>query len=299
MFLPSILFSNKQTINHHLTRLRPGQTYLARQYLISDKLGIVDQLTTMLVDETYMAQIDDVDYNGRPIQLYSNDEEDQQEFGAAAAATVGESTTQCDQGNPVCNGRTTPGPNLSPFFYIECGNKTYFGPDMYWFMPGRNHSQDIVDHDGVIRAYACEGESPHTRPSFRLIGYFNPADASCTSLQNHTYSPSYCRRRGAGIEGERGNAPTTTTSDANTTVPSEGSDDGDDFFTLELPDPEADVPEPNEPTITEDSDESQPPDPLDARAPTSSGTNRGPSSLLQMVLAIHQVARLAGHRLQI
>ena len=265
----------------------------------------MDEITNALVDETYMSQIDDVDYNGRPIQLYSNDDEDQQSFGAAASVTVGGSTTPCDQGRPVCNGRTTPGPNLSPFFYITgCGNRTYFGPDMYFFMPGRNHSQDIVDHDGIIRAYACEGEPPHTRPSFRLIGYFNPADASCASLQNHTYGPSYCQRRGAGLDAERGTAPTTTTtSDANTVVQSEQSDDGgkgddgDDFFAMELPDPELDVA--NQEGTEEDSTSTQPPDPMDGRTSSSSGIGTGPSSLLQTILAVHHLVRLAGHRLQV
>ena len=293
----------------------------------------MDKKTKALVDETYMAQIDDVDYNGRPIQLYLNDDDDQQIFGAAASATVGGRSTSCDQGRAICNGWTTPGYIFRsvPFFYITgCGNRTYFGPDMYFFMPGRNHSQDIVDHDGVIRAYACEGEPPHSRPSFRLIGYFNPADASCASLQNHTYSPSYCQRRGTGMDAERGTAPTTTTSDGNTVVQSgdggsEGGevfddgddfftkevdvntavqneqsdegDNGDDFFTMELPDP--DLPDVPNQEGTGDSGPSQPPDPMDGRPSTSSGISTGPSSLLQTILAIHQLVRLVGQRLHV
>jgi len=282
------------TINHHMTRLRPGQTYLARQYMISDELGNVNEVTNALVDETYMAQIDDVDYNGRSVQLYSSaDNDDLQIFGAAASTTVGGTTTSCDQGATACTGRTTPGLNLSPFFYISgCGNRTYFGPDLYYYMPGRNHSQDIVDHNGTIRAYACEGQPPYVRPSFRLIGYFNPSDESCTSLQRYQYSPSYCNRRGVGIEGERGTAPAT--SDATGDQPSEeeqGPPHEDDFFEMDLPDPDArDVAE----DISGESASPQPPDLLDATTSASSTVNSG---VLQTILAVHQLVRLVGHRL--
>ena len=116
------------------------------------------------------------------------------------------------------------------------------------------------------------------------------------------YGPSYCQRRGAGLDAERGTAPTTTTtSDANTVVQSEQSDgggegdDGDDFFTMDLPDPEPDVA--NQQGM-EAIAPTQPPDPMDGRTSPSSGIGTGPSSLLQTILAVHYLVRLAGHRLQ-
>ena len=110
------------------------------------------------------------------------------------------------------------------------------------------------------------------------------------------------------MDAERGTAPSTTTSDANTVVQSgDGGaggdsdqigdgDDGDDFFTMELPDPEPNVPNQED---TEDSAPLQPPDSTDGRPSTSSGISTGPSSLLQTILAVHQLVRLAGHRLHV
>ena len=131
------------------------------------------------------------------------------------------------------------------------------------------------------------------------------------------------------MDAERGTAPTTTTSDANTVVQSGdggeggevfddgddfftkevdvntavqsepsggGGDNGDDFFTMELPDPEPDVPNQED---TDGSAPSQPPDSMDGLPSTSSGITTGPSSLLQTILAVHQLVRLAGHRLHV
>ena len=275
--------------------------------MLSDELGNVNDNANMLLDETFMAQIDEVDYTGRSVQLYSSaDDNDLQVFGAAASAAVRGSTTSCDQGTPVCTGRTTPGINLSPFFYITgCGNETYFGSDMYFFMPGRNHSQDIVDHNGTIRAYACEGQPPHLRPSFRLIGYFDPSDENCPSLQNYQYSPAYCGRRGVGIEGERVTVPATSVAAGDQQLSEEeeekeeqGPPQEDDYFAIDLSDT-GDVA--NLTNVTgEDiggSEASPPPDLSGATTSSaSSSVASGPSSLLQTILAVHQFVRLVGHR---
>lgn len=264
----------------------------------------------MLLDETYMAQIDDIDYAGRSVQLYSSadDNDLQAVFGAAASTAVGGSTTSCDQGTPVCTGRTTPGINLSPFFYITgCGNATYFGPDMYYFMPGRNFSQDVVDHNGTIRAYACADQPPYVRPSFRLMGYFDPSDEGCASLQNYQYMPSYCSRRGVGMEGERGTAPATSDAAGDQQLSEEEEEQGppqeDDYFAIDLSDTGdvANVTDVADKYIAgpeSPGEEASPPPDLSGATTTSASSTvaSGPSSLLRTILAVHQLVRLAGHR---
>ena len=128
----------------------------------------------------------------RSIQIYTSEADAPGVFGVAAADEEGGTSTSCSTGTVICTGSTNYGYELFPFFAVSCGSKYYFGRDLYRFAPGRNHSTDIFFQGGILQPYACEGEPVDVRPTWKLIGYFDPADEGCASLENYTYSEDFC-----------------------------------------------------------------------------------------------------------
>ena len=185
------------TLNHLNNHgVESGETYHNTQYLINGKLGDVETKATSLSGDSFMDEIDAQEYSGRSIHIYTNENDEPGSFGASASDTVGGTTTNCGQGSIVCSGSSTPGTNLRPYFLVQCGSNTYFGPDQYYFMPGRNHTEDAFDHQGRVRSYACEGQPPDSniRPTWKLMGYFPATDAGCSSIETHSYDESFCDR---------------------------------------------------------------------------------------------------------
>ena len=189
------------TLNHYGGGATIGaqETYLNRQYIFSSRLGDVKATADALLDETHMSETMSNEYTTRSIDLYSHASgESGIVFGAAAADAQGGKSTTCSQGTVACSGQSTPGVGLHPFFYTTCGTATYFGPDLYWFSPGYDRLTGSFDDDVTVRAYACDGEDESVRPSWSLVGYFDPNDAGCASLvgSENTYETAFCERNG-------------------------------------------------------------------------------------------------------
>ena len=215
------------TVNHiDNAGVASGQTYHNTQYLISGKLGDVETKATTLSGESFMDEIDEHEYDGRSIHIYTNNKDEPGSFGAAASDVPSGITTACGQGTITCSGSSTPGIGLRAYFFVQCGSNTYFGPDQYYFMPGRNHTEDAFDHQGPVRAYACEGQPANARPTWKLMGYFPANDAGCASIATHLYDETFCDRTGS---------PTSTPTAAPTTSRAPSSSPTDTPIHMELP----------------------------------------------------------------
>ena len=57
-------------------------------------------------------------------------------FGATASPNA-----SCPE-NKICKGKSIPSVNKVPYFFITCGNKTYIGPDRYYFAPTYDDGND-------------------------------------------------------------------------------------------------------------------------------------------------------------
>ena len=192
--------------------------------MFSGALGDVESVATSLVNSTYDSTfMDQVAWNEmvrrRSIQIYTSEADAPGVFGAAAADEEGGASTSCGTGTVVCTGSTNYGYELFPFFAISCGSRSFFGRDLYRFSPGRNYSSDIFFQGGTLQPYACEGEPVDVRPSWKLIGYFNPADKGCASLENYTYAEDFCFD-GTTNEYAPSQAPSFEESELPTSVPS-------------------------------------------------------------------------------
>lgn len=97
-------------------------------------------------------------------------------------ASVGDDP--CYMGDLICTGISVPSKNTTAHFFMTCGEKTYVGSDRYHFSPPQANKTD------TLRPYACDGEDPSVRPSWKLLGYFE--DGSCENLVNSTYQPYFC-----------------------------------------------------------------------------------------------------------
>ena len=247
--------------------------------MFSGALGDVESVATSLVNSTYDSTfMDQVAWNEmvrrRSIQIYTSESDRPVVFGVAAADEEGGTSTSCSTGTVVCTGSTNYGFELFPFFAISCGSRSYFGRDLYRFSPGRNSSTDIFFQGGVLQPYACEGEPVDVRPTWKLIGYFNPADEGCASLENYSYAEDFCAADSSSptLEQAPSQSPSVEESELPGSVPS-----------LQPTIKESSTPssDPSQPTTAEESDRpsslpSLDPTPEESPAP-SLGPSQGPT----------------------
>ena len=106
----------------------------------------------------------------------------------------------------ACSGRSTPGPGHIPYFYVTCGDhhnnvSTYLGSDPYHFAP--YFGGTFPGHGSrrrPVRSYSCTGKEASARPRWKLMGYFDPADAACASMATElTYDELTCDSPSVGV----------------------------------------------------------------------------------------------------
>lgn len=180
-----LTFIAPKIVNTRL-RLRSGQSYASRQFLINGLLSKVEGDAKQWVDETANDLLEIGDFVGRSLVMYPVDNS---VYGIAAATERGGETTTCSRGVVRCIGSSVPEKGMKAYFSITCGNRTYLGPDRYFFSP-RNEI-DVPSPESPIRSYACNGLDHSVRPEWRLMSYY-PADDECKSLINATYDSSFC-----------------------------------------------------------------------------------------------------------
>ena len=166
-----------QTLNGRLT-IKPGETYVTRQYIITGRLKEMEKKGAKLLDDTYEDLYAFGELPGVDIHLYS-DPDDYTTF----SAHVDGSPIICLQGEIVCTGKSSPHYGMVPLFAITCGNQTYVGSDKYFFAPEGAETDPI-------RPYVCDGSVELIRPEWKLLGFFE--EGSCEKLENAAYNENSC-----------------------------------------------------------------------------------------------------------
>lgn len=147
-----------------------------QQYVIAGELPNNLASAPSWVDEVYEDVYHEGDMTGTEIHLYSNDENT---FGGYVAGG-----SSCLQGVSRCTGKSVPEFGLRPLFAITCGANKYVGSDRYHFAPPRANETE------TIRPYACDGELPSVRPTWKLLGFF--PEGSCDFLIGASYDKDFC-----------------------------------------------------------------------------------------------------------
>uniref|UniRef100_A0A7S4QZ18 Uncharacterized protein n=1 Tax=Ditylum brightwellii TaxID=49249 RepID=A0A7S4QZ18_9STRA len=166
--------------------IKPGESYVNRQYIMVDSYKSMTKTANDWVNETMQAMLLPNDHSGDTITLWSNDDgingSDKHIFGAS----IGNGTaSKCSQGVPRCIGSTAPGRGLSALFEVRCGDDdVYVGHDKYHFSPQRYN--DTLP----IRSYVCDGRDKDVRPQWKLLGFFPPG--RCNSLNNSVFVEEFC-----------------------------------------------------------------------------------------------------------
>ncbi|KAL7533669.1 hypothetical protein ACHAXR_006666 [Thalassiosira sp. AJA248-18] len=203
------------TVNWHGggIRLAPGFTYTNRQFYFSSDLGSVKATGDDLNGKTYADYIEPENWNPRAVQIYTSGTN----FAVVAAETAQGASTTCGAATLSCSGKSTPDTGHVPFFYVTCGTQTHFGPDPYHFTP--SFGDTFPGHGTInnpVRSYLCDGQALSIRPSWKLMGFFDPTDSSCTSLAPSTHDESVCTPSGTTPSPSK--APTVAPTNSPTTA---------------------------------------------------------------------------------
>ena len=165
-------------------RLIPGDTYINRGFLLSSDLGSVKSTAENLVEKTYIAKVAPQDYTPRSIDIYTT-------TNNTHLVSVPEGTLCSSQTQAVCSGKSTPSAGHVPYYYVTCGYSTYFGPNPYHFTP--SFGSEFPDNGSItnpVRSYVCDGQDLSVRPTWKLLGFFNPS--SCAEIEGATYHEGAC-----------------------------------------------------------------------------------------------------------
>ena len=172
-------------------KVGPGETYVNRGYVFASELGAVESLGDGLAERVYVDKVQEVDYDGRRVDLYASGGG----FAAVPASRAKGRSTECasPSASLACSGSSVPRPNAAALFYVTCGERTRVGFDPYGLSPDFGGSFPGHAPPGeTVRAYACRDGEVSSRPTWRLLGFFMRDDAGCAELANATYDETVC-----------------------------------------------------------------------------------------------------------
>jgi len=156
-----------------------GESFRARQYYITDRFTGLSSRSEALAMETMEEVIPAGEFESSEIHLhYINS-------GQTFGSTIDD--YPCNNilnTNIACTGSSTPQIGKSAFLQIECGSTTYVGTDFY-------HFSNYPTAPYRVMNCTIDGETSSTRPSVKLLGYFNETDCG-TVLQDRTYDANFC-----------------------------------------------------------------------------------------------------------
>jgi len=155
------------------SNLGAGDTYINRSFVFASELGAVKAIGDDLSDKVYVDKVAENEYDSRRIDIYQLGGL----FSVEAAVTAEGQSTTCSSlsATLVCSGTSTPSPGNVPFFYVTCGLHTHLGSDPYHFTP--DFGATFPYHGSAstpVRSYVCDGQDASIRPSWTLIGFFDP-----------------------------------------------------------------------------------------------------------------------------
>ena len=172
-------------------KVGPGETYLNRGYVFASELGAVESIGDGLVDKVYVDKVQEVDYDGRRIDLYTSGVN----FAAIPSSYAKGRSTECasPSASLACSGSSVPRPNAAALFYVTCGGRTHVGFDPYGLAPDYEGAfPGHAPQGGTVRAYVCRDGDASSRPTWMLLGFFRRDDAGCAKLANATYAATVC-----------------------------------------------------------------------------------------------------------
>jgi len=193
--------------------INPGETFVKRQYMITNLLKNMDEQSLSWVSEVeqklYTREELVNDEVGQTVYLFSTlpettaggeksdircDQDNNDDvndclkvFSAALHNDISANEEDVGMTSVVvhCKGSTVPmAKNTAAFFFIDCGSdNTYVGSDLYRFASKEQPSTTVDDI--ILRPYVCKIENTEekegtTRPSFKLLGYFD--EGSCGAI---------------------------------------------------------------------------------------------------------------------
>jgi len=174
-------------------KLTPGDTFSKRAFVFASELAAAKPTADNLVPKVIPDKIDDTRWNPRAVDIYKVGTS----FDAVAATSSQGTSTTCTSTSATlaCSGFSTPKAGYVPFFHITCGASNYLGPDPYHFTPGNGEWFTFPglsnNNAQKIRSYACAGEVESVRPTWKLLGWFDPL--TCSSLGSGlSYDDNIC-----------------------------------------------------------------------------------------------------------
>jgi hypothetical protein len=180
------------TVNWLGARLQPGSTYVNRGFYFSSDLGSVKSVADELVPNTFADRIGLEQWSPRTLNVYN----DGTKIVVLPASTAGGTLTECGNSSAklICSGFSTPRSRHVPFFYMTCGtSSTYFGPNPYHFTPSfGSRFPGHGDINNLVRSYVCDGLDVSIRPTWKLMGFFDPTNANCISFSTASYDSAIC-----------------------------------------------------------------------------------------------------------
>lgn len=155
-----------------ISNIMPGDTYVQKQFFISDKFTEIDARARSLSPQTTRDLYTRATTpQGRDVLLYTVPGQTD-----VFSASIG--SLSCASATTVCRGSTTPKQEYRAYFAIECGEERYVGSDPYYFAPKST----------PIQSWKCE--SNELTPTWKLLGYFPPGE--CDEISNLTYRLNLC-----------------------------------------------------------------------------------------------------------
>jgi len=159
-----------------------GDSYRARQYYVTDQYAGLSDRSLALASDAIEEVIPSGEFEFSQIHLHHINDGQSVTFGSTIdnypCINNAQTTTI------ACTGSSTPQIGKSAFLQIECGASTYVGTDFY-------HFSNYPTTPYRVMNCKVDGITTSTRPSVKLLGYFNEDDCGVV-LQDKTYDANFC-----------------------------------------------------------------------------------------------------------
>eukprot|EP01084_Bolivina_argentea_P176828 305934_1 len=150
-------------------KISSGNSYINRQFIITDRYINIDPIAKIFVDETYQNFTNIGDIKGRNINIFVD-------FNNKQFTVL--IYNNCSVGNWLnnCIGCTTPQNGNYPLFVIKCGNESHVAFDPYVLSPINN----------TRKPWICNGMDINVRPKWNFLGFF-PYECDITAMEEYVY----------------------------------------------------------------------------------------------------------------
>jgi len=159
-----------------------GDSFRARQYYITDQYAGLSDRSAAIASDAIEEVIPSGEFEFSQIHLHYINDGQSTTFGSTIDTYPCNNNAQTT--TIACAGSSTPQIGKSAFLQIECGASTYVGTNFY-------HFSNYPTTPYRVMKCKVDGTTTSTRPSVKLLGYFNEADCGAV-LQDKTYDANFC-----------------------------------------------------------------------------------------------------------